>query len=135
MKAYCEDEAECRHALLLRYFGETLAGGRCGDKCDNCRRRNGAGEDPDWPKQVELYNASCFMMIQWLTIQTLMGQWSAEEHISEGKARHQGHQAEGTDRRRSRAWHSCQKYVPPQLYVPVAHPVHYYCGELWTLDN
>ena len=38
MKAYCESRDQCRHALMLRYFGEAFAGGRCGDRCDNCLR-------------------------------------------------------------------------------------------------
>lgn len=53
MKAYCEDSEGCRHALLLAYFGEQLAGGRCNGRCDNCLRRAGQREDPDWPPQVE----------------------------------------------------------------------------------
>ena len=52
MKAFSEDTEECRHVLLLRYFGETLASGRCGSKCDNCLRRGGQRVDPDWPTQV-----------------------------------------------------------------------------------
>lgn len=37
MVAWCEDGDACRHAGLLRHFGETMAGGRCGRACDVCR--------------------------------------------------------------------------------------------------
>lgn len=36
MREYCEETDECRHAFLLRYFGETWSQRRCGDRCDNC---------------------------------------------------------------------------------------------------
>ena len=44
MKEYCTDTVQCRHALLLAYFGEHFAAGRCGNCCDNClARRQGGG--------------------------------------------------------------------------------------------
>ena len=36
MKEYCTDTKACRHALLLAYFGERFAAGRCDSCCDNC---------------------------------------------------------------------------------------------------
>ncbi len=33
---------ECRHATILRYFGDPSATGICGNRCDNCLRRSGA---------------------------------------------------------------------------------------------
>ncbi|KAL6785285.1 RECQ1 [Auxenochlorella protothecoides x Auxenochlorella symbiontica] len=36
MRDYCEEEKQCRHARLLRYFGEEWTQERCGDRCDNC---------------------------------------------------------------------------------------------------
>ncbi len=36
MKEYCTDTAQCRHALLLAYFGEHYTAGRCRNCCDNC---------------------------------------------------------------------------------------------------
>ncbi len=39
MKDYCTDDKACRHSLLLDYFGERFAGGRCGNACDNCIAR------------------------------------------------------------------------------------------------
>ncbi|CAL8468018.1 g7557 [Coccomyxa elongata] len=39
MKQYCTDDKACRHSLLLDYFGERFAGGRCGNACDNCIAR------------------------------------------------------------------------------------------------
>ena len=51
MKEYCTDTMQCRHALLLAYFGERFAAGRCGNCCDNClaRRQNGVPvEDDIW---------------------------------------------------------------------------------------
>ncbi|CAL5219887.1 g1811 [Coccomyxa viridis] len=43
MKDYCTDTKACRHALLLAYFGERFAAGRCDNCCDNCvARQQGA---------------------------------------------------------------------------------------------
>lgn len=43
-----QEGRECRHAQLLKYFGDnTIAskpGGRCADRCDNCLR----GNKPRW---------------------------------------------------------------------------------------
>ena len=39
MKDYCTDTKACRHALLLAYFGERFAAGRCDNCCDNCLAR------------------------------------------------------------------------------------------------
>ena len=39
MKDYCTDTKACRHALLLAYFGERFAAGRCDSCCDNCLAR------------------------------------------------------------------------------------------------
>ncbi len=39
MKEYSTDDKACRHSLLLEYFGERFAGGRCGNACDNCIAR------------------------------------------------------------------------------------------------
>jgi len=61
MKEFCEDEGECRHVLLLRYFGETMRE-RCEDRCDNCRKRRGQKHDPDWPKQVGLSTALLLLL-------------------------------------------------------------------------
>eukprot|EP00887_Chlorella_sp_A99_P007924 scaffold12.g7924.t1 len=36
MKAYCEEGETCRHAMLLRYFGEAWTQQRCRSNCDNC---------------------------------------------------------------------------------------------------
>ena len=52
MKDFCEDQKECRHVLLLKYFGEDLASGPCGNRCDNCLRQAGFKEDPEWPVSV-----------------------------------------------------------------------------------
>jgi superfamily II DNA helicase RecQ len=58
MKAYCTDEAACRHAALLAYFGERFQRGRCGDACDACLARAGRSrkEDDVW-KVIE--STSC----------------------------------------------------------------------------
>ena len=37
MTSFCSEGKECRHAQLLRYFGEEWGSRRCGDKCDVCR--------------------------------------------------------------------------------------------------
>ena len=37
MQEYCERHEECRHAQLLRYFGEEWAQQRCSTACDVCR--------------------------------------------------------------------------------------------------
>jgi len=34
---YCGNDRECRHAQMLRYFGESWEMGSCKDKCDVCR--------------------------------------------------------------------------------------------------
>ncbi|KAI1316895.1 P-loop containing nucleoside triphosphate hydrolase protein [Xylariaceae sp. FL0255] len=35
--SFCNNHIDCRHAELLRYFGETSPQSRCGNACDNCR--------------------------------------------------------------------------------------------------
>jgi hypothetical protein len=45
MKEYCSDDKACRHSLLLAYFGEHFAAGRCGNRCDNCLGPNAADDD------------------------------------------------------------------------------------------
>ena len=39
MRDWCADADACRHAGLLRHFGESMVelGGRCGSSCDVCR--------------------------------------------------------------------------------------------------
>ncbi len=37
MSEFCFNGRECRHAQLLRYFGEAWGRSACGDKCDVCR--------------------------------------------------------------------------------------------------
>lgn len=37
MVAFCQNEVECRRALLLQHFGETFDKRRCRHTCDNCR--------------------------------------------------------------------------------------------------
>lgn len=54
MKGFCENTSECRHVLLLKYFGEDLSSGPCGNRCDNCLRKAGFTEDPDWPTKVKI---------------------------------------------------------------------------------
>eukprot|EP00798_Chlamydomonas_sp_ICE-L_P003424 gene3424-13469_t len=44
MRDFCEEKEKCRHDILLKYFGDTLAvlpggPGDCGGRCDNCVRR------------------------------------------------------------------------------------------------
>ena len=36
MAEFCSDPIQCRHARLLKYFGEDWALGRCGSRCDVC---------------------------------------------------------------------------------------------------
>jgi RecQ zinc-binding len=58
MKTFCNDEAACRHAALVQYFGEAPApaafpGGRCGGGCDACATAAGTGPQPgDWQPLV-----------------------------------------------------------------------------------
>jgi len=58
MKQFCADETSCRHAALIRYFGETpsaavFCDGRCQGHCDACARAAGAMPQPgDWSDQV-----------------------------------------------------------------------------------
>ncbi|KAK9901519.1 hypothetical protein WJX75_000114 [Coccomyxa subellipsoidea] len=47
MKNYCTNDNACRHSLLLDYFGERFAGGRCGQACDNCLARHMHSPRPD----------------------------------------------------------------------------------------
>ena len=50
MKDYSTNTKECRHSLLLAYFGERFAAGRCDSCCDNClaRQPGGAPADDIW---------------------------------------------------------------------------------------
>ncbi len=52
---------ECRHATILRYFGEDGATGVCGNRCDCCLRRSGAarlgGTEPSEGQWVEIQKA------------------------------------------------------------------------------
>lgn len=50
MKDYCTNTKDCRHSLLLAYFGELFAAGHCGGCCDNCatRQPGGAPDDDIW---------------------------------------------------------------------------------------
>jgi hypothetical protein len=43
IREYCTEDKACRHALLLEYFGERFAAGRCRGKCDNCLGVQNAG--------------------------------------------------------------------------------------------
>ena len=52
MKNYCTNDNACRHSLLLDYFGERFAGGRCGQACDNCLARHMHSPRPDGIWQV-----------------------------------------------------------------------------------
>ena len=36
VKDYCENEVECRRAMLLLHFNESFHRAECGRKCDNC---------------------------------------------------------------------------------------------------
>jgi superfamily II DNA helicase RecQ len=52
MTAYCDNVKECRHATLLKYFGEAWSFGErvgegCGDRCDVCRGEVDVGADAD----------------------------------------------------------------------------------------
>ena len=47
MTAWCEDGDACRHAGLLRHFGEGMVGGRCGGSCDVCRGEVVRLDDPE----------------------------------------------------------------------------------------
>ena len=47
MKEYCTDTKACRHDLLLAYFGERFAAGRCDSCCDNCLAREQGTEALD----------------------------------------------------------------------------------------
>jgi bloom syndrome protein len=38
MTSFCGEANMCRHAQLLRYFGEEWGSRGCGDKCDVCRK-------------------------------------------------------------------------------------------------
>ena len=38
MAEYCFNGAECRHAQVLKYFGEDWGGRGCGERCDVCRK-------------------------------------------------------------------------------------------------
>eukprot|EP00884_Botryococcus_braunii_P017834 jgi/Botrbrau1/4734/Bobra.0137s0006.1 len=44
MKGYIENSDQCRHAILLEYFGEAFSNGSmgstCGSLCDTCLHRN-----------------------------------------------------------------------------------------------
>lgn len=50
MQDYCTNTKDCRHLLLLAYFGEHFAAGQCGGCCDNCvaRQSGGAPDDDIW---------------------------------------------------------------------------------------
>lgn len=60
IKEFCKDEVTCRHAALMRYFGEEpsgvlFPGGRCGGGCDACAAAAGAPPQPgDWQPLVGL---------------------------------------------------------------------------------
>jgi len=49
---------ECRHATILRYFGDPTATGVCGNRCDNCLRRSGtarvAGREPTGDEWIRI---------------------------------------------------------------------------------
>ena len=65
MKDYCTDTKACRHALLLAYFGERFAAGRCDNCCDNCvARQQGAVllDDGIWLVSGPLSDICCFGM-------------------------------------------------------------------------
>lgn len=45
MRQYCENEGgQCRHQVLLRYFGDGLQDGRCRTNCDVCREPDDLAE-------------------------------------------------------------------------------------------
>ena len=39
--AYCEEQVECRRAVLLAHFNEAFDGARCRGTCDTCAGRAG----------------------------------------------------------------------------------------------
>jgi len=52
---------ECRHATILRYFGDPTATGVCGNRCDNCLHRSGAarvtGREPTEVEWLQVQKA------------------------------------------------------------------------------
>lgn len=52
---------ECRHATILRYFGDPTATGVCGNRCDSCLRRSGAarvsGREPTEDEWLQVQKA------------------------------------------------------------------------------
>lgn len=35
--AFCDDQSDCRRAMVLQYFGEDFVSSQCGKRCDNCQ--------------------------------------------------------------------------------------------------
>jgi len=52
---------DCRHATILRYFGDPSATGVCGNRCDSCLRRTGAarvaGREPTQSEWLQVQKA------------------------------------------------------------------------------
>jgi ATP-dependent DNA helicase RecQ len=52
---------ECRHATILRYFGDPSVAGVCGNRCDNCLRKSGvarvAGREPTADEWIRIQKA------------------------------------------------------------------------------
>ena len=71
MKTYATDEAACRHATLLAYFGEHFAKGRCGDRCDVCLAARGVRSPDDWKvgagfcSLLRMPSCGCVRVLPW----------------------------------------------------------------------
>jgi hypothetical protein len=58
MVDYCENDADCRRALALKYFGENFDRSNCNGTCDNCSRTMGD------PLQNEDMTAAAKQLVQ-----------------------------------------------------------------------
>ncbi|MEW5303287.1 MAG: hypothetical protein WDW36_005993 [Sanguina aurantia] len=61
MIEYCKEGGACRHAILLKHFGQQLAGGasRCKTSCDNCDQRNRPKPQAAYEQDYQEY-ADCY---------------------------------------------------------------------------